>query len=54
MGAFFIGVKTMKREEPKKKPIKKVEKLSHRDLEELMNMKAPTYGRKRGGAIRRK
>ncbi|WP_377381633.1 hypothetical protein [Peribacillus sp. YIM B13481] len=51
---FFVGVKTMKRDEPpKKKPVKK-EKLSQRDLEELMNMKASTYMRGRGGAIRRK
>ncbi|WP_258831459.1 hypothetical protein [Peribacillus frigoritolerans] len=43
----------MNRDE-KKKPVKKPEKLSRRELEELMNMKAPTYTRGRGGAIRRK
>ncbi|MGG4267423.1 hypothetical protein [Peribacillus simplex] len=37
-----------------KKPNKKKEKLSRRDLEELMNINASTYIRGRGGAIRRK
>ncbi|WP_272492799.1 MULTISPECIES: hypothetical protein [Peribacillus] len=44
----------MKPSVKKKEPVKKKEKLSRRDLEELMNMNAATYVRGRGGAIRRK
>ncbi|MGW6666129.1 MULTISPECIES: hypothetical protein [Peribacillus] len=40
----------MNRDE-KKKPVKKPETFSRRDLEELMNMKAPTYTKGHGGAI---
>lgn len=40
----------MNRDE-KKKPVKKPETFSRRDLEELMNMKAPTYTRGQAGAF---
>jgi hypothetical protein len=45
------------KEEPKKSPKKKrrnKEKLSLKEIEDLMNMHVDTYRRAKGGAIRRK
>lgn len=42
-----------KMKSPKKKRRNK-EKLTLREIEDLMNMNAPTYKRAKGGAIRRK
>jgi hypothetical protein len=46
----------MKEEEKKKSPkkIRNKEKLSLREIEDLMNMHVDTYRRAKGGAIRRK
>ncbi|MEK4825142.1 hypothetical protein NSS71_11335 [Niallia sp. FSL W8-0951] len=44
----------LKTQSPKKKLVtKKEEGLSHRDLEELMGMRKPTY-RRRNGALRQR
>lgn len=41
------------KEKPEKSP-KKQEKLSKKDIEELMGLNKPTYKRGKGGAIRNK
>ncbi|PHA00928.1 hypothetical protein COE51_06345 [Bacillus pseudomycoides] len=43
-----------KKHQKKKQPKRKEEKLSVRDIEELMGMHRPRYERGRGGAFRQK
>ncbi|MEH6891899.1 hypothetical protein V7024_19855 [Bacillus sp. JJ864] len=54
MKCFRDQLREWKKQQQKKRPKRKEEQLSVRDIEELMGMYRPRYVRNRGGAFRQK